>query len=99
VTLIAFVRGFVLDEEAELRRAQEQPEPQTHQGTKRPAPRTPQPVPHLDAAMHDIGSPNGEGTFEYGLHLIIDGIRLALRSRTASRKDGQATSHVGEAAR
>jgi TetR/AcrR family transcriptional regulator, tetracycline repressor protein len=97
-TLIAFVRGFVLDEEAELHRAQEQPEPQTHQGTKRPAPRTPQPAPHLDAAMHDIGSPNGEGIFEYGLHLIVDGIRAALNSRTTSRNDGQATSHVREAA-
>ena len=91
-TLIAFVRGFVLDEEAELRRAQEQPEPQTHQGTKRAAPRTPQPVSHLDAAMHDIGSPNGEGTFEYGLRLIVDGIHAALHSHTTSRNDGRATS-------
>ena len=97
-TLIAFVRGFVLDEEAELHRGQEQAEPQTHQGTKRIAPRTPQPVPHLDAAMHDVGSPNGEGTFEYGLHVIVDGIRAALHSHTTSRNDGQATSHVREAA-
>ena len=98
-TLIAFIRGFVLDEEAELHRAQEQPEPQAHQGTKRTTPRTPQPVSHLDAAMHDTGSPNGEGTFEYGLHLIIDGIRAAaLHSHTTSRNDGQATSHVREAA-
>jgi len=97
-TLIAFVRGFVLDEEAELHRAQEQPEPQAHQGTKRPAPRIPQPVPHLDAAMHDVGSPNGEGTFEYGLHLIVDGIRAAPHSHTTSRNGGQATSHVREAA-
>lgn len=97
-TLITFVRGFVLDEEAELHRAQEQPEPQTHQGTKRPAPRTPQPAPHLDAAMHDIGSPNGEGTFEYGLHLIVDGIRTALHNRTTSRNDGKATPGVHETA-
>jgi TetR/AcrR family transcriptional regulator, tetracycline repressor protein len=83
-TLIAFVRGFVLDEEAERHRAQEQPGPQPHQGTRRTAPRAPQPTPHLDAAMHDIGSPNGENTFEYGLHLIVDGIRAALHSHTAN---------------
>jgi TetR/AcrR family transcriptional regulator, tetracycline repressor protein len=87
-TLIAFVRGFVLDEEAELHRAQEQPQPQPHQPAKRPAPRTPQPVPHLDAAMHDIGSPNGEDTFEYGLQLIVDGIRTALHSHTTSGRAG-----------
>ena len=97
-TIIAFVRGFVLDEEGELHRAKEQPEPQTHQGTKRTAPRTPKPVPQLNAAMHDVGSPNGEGTFEYGLHLIVDGIRAALRSHTTSRNDGEATSHVRDAA-
>ena len=33
--------------------------------------------------MHDIGSPNGEGTFEYALHLIVNGIRAALHSHTA----------------
>ena len=93
-TIIAFVRGFVIDEEAELHRAQEQPEPQTHQGTKRTAPRT----PHLDAAMHDVGSPNSEGTFEYGLQLIIDGMRTALHGHTTPRNDGEATSHSREAA-
>ncbi len=97
-TIIAFVRGFVLDEEAERQRAQEQPEPQTHQGTKRIAPRSPLPVPNLDAAMHDVGSPNSEGTFEYGLHVIVDGIRAALHSDTTSGNDGQATSEVREAA-
>ena len=96
-TLIAFVRGFVLDEEAELRRAQEQPGPQAQQGAKRGAPRSPQPVPHLDAAMRDIGSPNGEGTFEYGLCLIVDGIRTALRSHTTSGTDEEALD-VHEAA-
>lgn len=98
IAVIAFVRGFVLDEEAELHRAQEQPGPQTHQGTKRIAPRIPQPVPHLDAAMHDVGSPNGEGTFEYGLHLIVDGIRTALHSHTTSGNYGEATFDVHEAA-
>lgn len=48
--------------------------------------------------MHDVGSPNDEGTFEYGLHLIVDGIHAALHSHTTSRNDGQATSHVREAA-
>jgi TetR/AcrR family tetracycline transcriptional repressor len=97
-TLIAFVRGFVLDEEAELHRAQEQPEPQPHQPAKRPAPRTPQPAPHLDAAMHDIGSPNGEDTFEYGLQLIVDGIRTALHSHTTASNDKEATPDIHQAA-
>ena len=48
--------------------------------------------------MRDIGSPNGVGTFEYGLHLIIDGIRAALRSHPTSMNAGQATSHAHEAA-
>jgi TetR/AcrR family tetracycline transcriptional repressor len=96
-TLITFVRGFVLDEEAELHRAQEQPEPQTSQGAKRTAARSPQPVPHLDAAMHDIGSPSGEGTFEYGLHLVVDGIRTALHSQPTSG-NGEAASGAHEAA-
>ena len=84
ITVIAFVRGFVLDEEAALHRAQEQPEPQIRQGTKRVAHRTPQPVPHLDAALHDIGSPSGEGAFEYGLQVIVDGIRAALQGHPAT---------------
>ena len=54
--------------------------------------------PHLDAAMRDIGSPNGAGTFEYGLHLIIDGIRAALRSHPTSMNAGQAASHARAAA-
>ena len=29
--------------------------------------------------MHETGSPNGEGTFEYGLHLLLDGIGGTLR--------------------
>ena len=37
-TLIAFVRGFVLDEEAERYRVREQPGPRTRQGSKRPHP-------------------------------------------------------------
>ena len=47
--------------------------------------------------MHDVGSPNGESTFEYGLHLIVDGIRTALHSHTTSRNDREATSAVREA--
>jgi hypothetical protein len=35
-------------------------------------------VPHLAAAIAGIGSPHGDSTFEFGLHLIIDGIRTTL---------------------
>jgi TetR/AcrR family transcriptional regulator, tetracycline repressor protein len=97
-TLIAFVRGFVLDEEAERHRVREQPGPRTRQGSKRTVPRGGQPVPHLDAAMHETGSPNGEGTFEYGLHLILDGIGGTLRRHTTPRNDAQATSGIHKAA-
>jgi TetR/AcrR family transcriptional regulator, tetracycline repressor protein len=91
-TLIAFVRGFVLDEEAERYRVREQPGPRTRQGSKRAVSPSGQPVPHLDAAMHETGSPSGEGTFEYGLHLILDGIRGTLRPHATSRNDGQAAT-------
>lgn len=77
-TIIAFVRGFVLDEEAERHRFDEQPDAQAHQGANRTLEHPPQPVPHLVAAIDDIGSPNGEGAFEYGLQLIIDGVRVAV---------------------
>ena len=97
-TITTFVRGFVLDEEAERDRTGEQPEARTHQGTKRIPARTPPPVPHLDAAMHDVGSANGGGTFEYGLHLIVDGIRAALHTHARSGNAGEATCHVREAA-
>ena len=77
-TIIAFVRGFALDEEAERRRA--------HGPARRASPprrrplleHAPQPVPHLAAAIADIGSPNGDSTFEYGLHLIVTGIRATM---------------------
>ena len=48
--------------------------------------------------MREIGSPSGEGTFEYGLCLIVDGIRTVLRSHTASRTD-EAALDVHQAAR
>jgi hypothetical protein len=38
-------------------------------------------VPHLTAAIEDIGSPNGEATFEYRLHLVINGIRATVNAR------------------
>lgn len=48
--------------------------------------------------MHETGSPNGEGTFEYGLHLILDGIGGTLRRHTTPRNDAQATSGIHKAA-
>lgn len=42
--------------------------------------------------MHQTGSPNGEGTFEYGLHLILDGIGGTLRRPTTPRNDAQGRS-------
>ena len=82
-TIIAFVRGFVLDEEAERHRFEGQPDAQAHQGANRTLEHPPQPVPHLAAAIDDIGSPNGESTFEYGLQLIIAGVRVALGNHGA----------------
>jgi TetR/AcrR family tetracycline transcriptional repressor len=82
-SIIAFTRGFVLDEEAERHRAHGQPGAQDRPGTSRALEHSPQPVPHLAAAMDDIGSPNGDGTFEYGLRLIINGIRETLSHHRA----------------
>ena len=82
-TIIAFVRGFVLDEEAEPHRAQGPPDAQAHSGAGHILERSPQPVPHLAAAMADVGSPSGDRTFEYGLHLIISGVRTTMDDRRA----------------
>jgi TetR/AcrR family tetracycline transcriptional repressor len=81
--ITAFVRGFVLDEHAEQERSRAEPGADARDGSEHvPAPRGPA-VSHLDAAIAEIGSPNGEETFEYGLRLIIDGIRIALGNRRA----------------
>jgi TetR/AcrR family transcriptional regulator, tetracycline repressor protein len=80
-TLIAFVRGFVLDEHAELLRAQEHPAAGTGLDAGQVPLSAPQDVPHLAAAINDVGPPDGEDTFEYGLALIIAGIRATLESR------------------
>ena len=95
-TVIAFTRGFALDEDAERHRVHGQPGPTPVRGTGR----TPQraPVPHLAAAIADIGSPNGDSTFEYGLHLIINGIRGTLRQHTTPGNDQQATTGIHKAA-
>ena len=82
-SIIAFTRGFVLDEEAERHRAHGQPGAQDRPGTSRALEQAPRPVPHLAAAIADIGSPNGDGTFEYGLRLIINGIRDILSHHRA----------------
>jgi TetR/AcrR family tetracycline transcriptional repressor len=76
-TITAFVRGFVLDEQGEQERSRAEPDADTRGRAARiTAPAEPA-VSHLDAAIAEIGSPNGDGTFEYGLRLIVDGIRAA----------------------
>jgi hypothetical protein len=42
--------------------------------------------------MYETGSPSGEGTFEYGLQLILDGIRATLPRHATVRNDGQAAT-------
>jgi TetR/AcrR family transcriptional regulator, tetracycline repressor protein len=81
ITIITFVRGFVLDEDAERIRSRELTDSRHRPGSKQTLEEIPRPAPHMDAAIAEIGSPNGEGTFEYGLCLIIDGIRVALSTR------------------
>jgi len=80
--VIAFVRGFVLDEHAALTRAADEVAAAGRPEGALAAASQPVPVPHLDAAIAEGGAPSGEGTFEYGLRLVVDGIRIALeRSR------------------
>jgi len=76
-TITTYVRGFVLDEYAELLRSQAQPDRADAECTTIPNPAL-QGAPRMDAAIEEIGSPNGEGAFEYGLHIIVDGIRSAV---------------------
>jgi TetR/AcrR family transcriptional regulator, tetracycline repressor protein len=78
ITIIAYTRGFALDEEADRRRTYAQPGAQTRAGASYALEHATQPAPHLATAIDDIGSPNGDSTFEYGLHLIITGIRTTL---------------------
>jgi TetR/AcrR family tetracycline transcriptional repressor len=85
--ITAFVRGFVLDEHAALVRAQGEPMPQPRAEGTQATGRTTRPVPHLDAAMDLINSPNGDGTFEYGLHVIVDGIRIALAKASSPQSE------------
>ena len=76
--ITAFVRGFVLDEHGEQERSRAEPDADARDGSEHiPGPGGPA-VSHLDAAMSEIGSPNADVTFEYGLALIIDGIRVSL---------------------
>ncbi|HEY1169271.1 MAG TPA: TetR/AcrR family transcriptional regulator C-terminal domain-containing protein [Candidatus Limnocylindrales bacterium] len=76
-TITTYVRGFVLDEYAELLRSQAQPDRADAECTTIPNPAL-QGAPRMDAAIEEIGSPNGEGAFEYGLHIIVGGIRSAV---------------------
>jgi TetR/AcrR family tetracycline transcriptional repressor len=81
-TITTYVRGFVLDEYAELLRSQAQPDGADAQGTTIPD-RAPLRAPRLDAAIEEIGSPSGEGAFEYGLRIIVDGIRSIVATHRA----------------
>jgi TetR/AcrR family transcriptional regulator, tetracycline repressor protein len=83
ITVTAYVRGFVLDEDAERVRTQADLTSQPHtMGTQAIGPPPPL-APHLDAAIDAIGSPSGAVTFEYGLRLIVGGVRSALGSDRA----------------
>ena len=83
--ITAFVRGFVLDEQAEQERSRAEPDTDTRGRAARiTAPAEPA-ESHLDAAIAEIGAPNGDGTFEYGLRLIVDGIRSALARSSPPR--------------
>ena len=84
-TIIAFTRGFVADEEADRRRSPGQLETPENPGPQHFLEQAPQSVPHLAAAIEDIGSPSGEATFEYGLHVVINGVRGTLNHKARSR--------------
>ena len=62
ITVTTYVRGFVLDEHAELVRAHEELTPRPGRQGAHAIGHPPRSVPHLDAAIAAIGSPNGETT-------------------------------------
>lgn len=78
VTVNTYVAGFVLEEQGELDR---EPDPAEQPGAD-PARlallRSGRPAPHLSAAIDEVGAPSGEETFEYGLGLIVEGVRVRL---------------------
>ena len=76
--ITAFVRGFVLDEAAEKVRIDDERGVAARGDEKQSGSERPASPPHLAAAIDAIGSPNGIETFEYGLRLLVDGIRIAL---------------------
>lgn len=84
-TIIAFTRGFVADEEAERHRPDGQPDTAAHSGAEHALQYSTQPLPHLAAAIEDIGSPSGQATFEYGLLLVINGVRTTLTRPTPDK--------------
>lgn len=78
VAVFTYVTGFVLDEQAEQHRnADERHDAIDDQAFLRRL-RADDRAPHLVAALEEIGDPNGEGTFEFGLRMIVDGMRTAL---------------------
>jgi len=76
----AFVRGFVLDEQAETERTRDERRTSTDVVDRGTGGQPLTSAPRLDAAMRELGSPDGAETFEYGLRVLINGIRAALRT-------------------
>jgi TetR/AcrR family transcriptional regulator, tetracycline repressor protein len=75
INLGNYVNGFVLEEQAERRRFEEE-------GTEAEAQRrfvlVASSYPRLWSAFTEVGDPQGDAGFEQGLRLMIDGMRAAL---------------------
>jgi TetR/AcrR family tetracycline transcriptional repressor len=80
-----YVTGFVLDEQAEAAReaAEAGQEMSASERMFREKYASGQ-IPNLAAAFDEVGDPNSEAGFEFGLQLLIDGLRIQIERNRAA---------------
>ena len=78
VSVGAFVSGFGIEEQAEARRNEEEGWTDEQAAQAFEAIRSDPALPTLVRALEEGGDPNGTETFEFGLRLLISGMRQAL---------------------
>ncbi len=83
----AYVGGYVLEEQAEQRREAEEP-PVTPEAIERFVEEMAPRYPRLVCAFKEVGDPGGDGGFEHGLRLMIDGMRAHLERAEAEGARG-----------
>ncbi|MET7327892.1 TetR/AcrR family transcriptional regulator C-terminal domain-containing protein [Nonomuraea sp. NPDC005650] len=92
-TVSGYVAGFVLEEQADRTRSDEErgmPDLEEFRRT----------YPRLMAGLTEVGDPQGDASFEGGLQLILDGMELRLKAQaTLAAGADQVSQAEGETAR